>query len=173
MDELSSAMRGMAVEDDHDLQRQAALNLTRNHLPPSNASSYTSFPQPDYNTPYQTPQLGIRESFSDSPFSYDPYRPNTDPPAYSSPSIINGTPVPVYPTISPLDPHRRSGYPYDYSVNPRPPAPQFFYPSQSLLYAPPGPSPHATPQIMQPGNGSGADKVDVQVRKKSLFGGKN
>ncbi|KAJ3551788.1 hypothetical protein NP233_g13012 [Leucocoprinus birnbaumii] len=161
MDELSSGMRGMVVEDEHDLQRQAALNLSRNHLPPSNGLSYASIAQPDYNSPYQASQ-GPRDTFSDSPFSYDPYRPNSDPPAYSSPAIMNGTPPSIYPNISPLDPHRRPGFVYDYPTNPRPPAPQFYYPSQGLVYGHPGPSPHATPQIIQPGNLSGAEKIDVQ-----------
>lgn len=149
----------MAVEDDHDLQRQVALNLqSRSHLP-SNPVSYASFPQPDYNSPYQA----TRESFSDSPFSYDPYRTNSDPPAYTSPSVINGNPPAIYPNISTLDLHRRPGFLYDYPVNPRPPAPQFYYPTQGLLYGPPGPSPLTTPQVLPPGNISGADKIELQV----------
>lgn len=162
-------MRGMVVEDDHDLQRQAALNLqSRNHLPPSNPVSYASFPQPDYNLPYQASQA-TRDSFSDNPFSYDPYRTNSDPPAYSSPSIINGTPAPVYPSLSPLDPHRRPNFLYEYPVNPRPPAPQYYYPTQGLLYGPPGPSPLATPQMLSSGNISSADKMEVQVSCSYLF----
>jgi hypothetical protein len=154
VDELSSALRGMVVEDDHDLQRQAALNLSRNHLPP--------FPQPDYNSSYHVSQ-GARDTFSDSPFSYDPYRPNSEPPAYSSPSIMNGAPPTIYPNLSPLDPHRRPGFLYDYPANPRPPAPQFYYHSQGLVYGHPGPSPIATPQVIQPGNVSGTDKIEIQV----------
>lgn len=164
VDELSSAMRGMVVEDDHDLSRQAALNLqSRHYLPPSNPVSYNVFPQPDYNSSYQTPQ-SVRESFLDNPFSYDPYRINSDPPAYSSPSIINMTQAPVYPNLSPMDPHhRRPNFLYDYAVNPRPPAPQFYYPTQGLLYGHPGPSPIATPQLLSSGNMGGADKIEVQV----------
>ncbi|KXN89244.1 hypothetical protein AN958_05998 [Leucoagaricus sp. SymC.cos] len=161
VDDLSTAMRGMAVEDDHDLQRQAALNLSRNHLPPSNSLSYGSLPQPDYNSPYQASQ-GTRDAFSDSPFNYDPYRANADPPAYSSPTIMNGTPTTIYPNVSPLDPHRRPGFLYDYSGNPRPPAPQFFYPTPGLLYGHPGPSQLATPQIIQPAGISSSDKLDIQ-----------
>ncbi len=158
-------MRGMVVEDDHDLSRHAALNLqSRNYLPPSNPISYNTFPQPDYNSSYPTPQH-VRESFSDSPFSYDPYRMSSDPPAYSSPSIQ----APVYPNISPMDPHRRPNFLYDYAVNPRP-APQFYYPTQGLIYGHPGPSPLATPQLLS-GNMGGHDKIEVQVGSNSLRDG--
>lgn len=152
-------MRGMVVEDEHDFQRQVSLNLqSRNHLS-SNPASHPSFPQPNYQV--------AREHSFDSPFNYDPYRTNSEPPAYTSPSVINGSPAAAYSNFSALDLHRRPGFLYDYHANPRLPAPSFYYP-QSLLYGHPGPSPAATPQTLSLGNVSSTDKMELQVCWKFL-----
>jgi hypothetical protein len=151
----------MVVEDEHELQRQVSLHLqSRNHLS-FNPVSQPSFPQPNYNSHYQV----AREHSSDNPFSYDPYRTNSEPPTYTSSPIVNGSTGAVYPNFSALDLHRRPGFTYDYPANPRPPAPSFYYP-QSLLYGPPGPSPVATPQTLTLGNVSSADKMELQVSSK-------
>lgn len=147
----------MVVEDEHELQRQISLNLqSRNHLS-FNPASQPSFPQPNFNSPYQV----AREHSSDNPFNYDPYRINSEPPAYTSSSIANGSSAAVYPNFSALDLHRRPVFTYDYPANTRPPAPSFYYP-QSLLYGPPGPS-VATPQTLTLGNVSSVDKMELQV----------
>jgi len=143
------------VED--DLRGQAALNLSRD-FPPSDQMIYSSFPQLDCTSAYQN----SRDTVFDNPFSYDPYRPNSDPPAYSSPTGMSGSPALIYPNISPLDSYCQSGFVYDFPANARRPAPQYIYRSQAT-YGPTGTSPHATSQIIQPGSLSVVDKIDVQV----------
>ena len=150
VDELSSALRGMVVEDDH-LQRQTTLNLSRNPFPPSNQMVYPSIPQLDCISSYQN----SRDTLSENPFSYDPYRPASDPPAYSSPTGMSGSPASIYPNVSVLDPYCQPGFMYEF------PAPHFSCHSQAMVYGHTGPSPHATSQIIPPGGLSVVDKIDA------------
>jgi len=158
VDELSSALNGMVVEDDH-LQRQTTLNLSRNPFPPSNQMVYPSIPQLDCTSSYQN----SRDTLSENPFSYDPYRPASDPPAYSSPTGMSGSPASIYPNVSVLDPYCQPGFMYEFPANPRPPAPHFSCHSQAMVYGHTGPSPHATSQIIPPGGLSVVDKIDAQA----------
>lgn len=155
VDELSLAMKGMVVEDNHNLQRQAVLNLSRN-FPPSNQMIYSSIPQLDCTSLYQN----SRDALSDCPFSYDPYRPNSDPPAYSSPTGISGSPALIYPNISLSDPYCQSGYAYEFLANPRRPAPQY---NQAMAYGHTGISPQGMSQVIQSSSFSAVDKIDVQA----------
>jgi len=155
VDELSSAMRGMVVEDSHNLQRQSALNLSRK-FPPSNQMIYSSIPQSDCTSSYQN-------ILFDKPSSYDLYRPNSDPPAYSSPTGISGSPALIYPNISPLDSYYQSGFMYEFPTNLRHPASQYIYQSQAMAYGHTGTSPYVTSQVIQPDSLSVVDKIDVQA----------
>jgi hypothetical protein len=161
-------MRGMAVEDDpQDLQRQAALSLqSRTHLPPyipqQSRTSYTSFPPPEYNLQYQ-PSQPTRESYPENPFNYDPYRAPVEPISYPS-SLIAATPAPIYHALPPVPTnhvvdHRRTNFLYDYSMASRPPAPQYYYPAQGVLYPP-----QAATQLTSINIPTGENKIDVQVR---------
>lgn len=155
VDELSSAMRSMVVEDDHNLQRQATLNLSRN-FPSANQMIYSSIPRLDCTSSYQN----SRDTLFDYSFSYDPCRPNSDPPAYSSSTGISGSPALIYPSISLSDPYCQSGYTYEFLANPRRPVPQY---NQAMAYGHTGTSPCATSQAIQLSSLPVVDKINVQA----------
>lgn len=162
-DDLSAALRGMAVEHDNGLsqhpltppsathsdlhaQRPPVYNTTQHQRPP-----YATFPQPDYSAYYNVPSRG------DYPYPYDAY--TTPDTMFASPALSAASAAPsVYPGM-PAQHHAapdmrgpQSGLFYDYSGSGRPGS-QFYYP-QAMLY-PTGPGPTS--------GGQGPHKKRMQV----------
>lgn len=153
--ELSMAMRGMAVEDDYSLAQQAQSYRQQTSQPPlpqirvppqlQQRAPYSGYPQTDYTAYYNGPSARI-----DYQYSYDAYRTTSDPSLYaSSPALSAATTAPsVYPGLGPhhhavADIHnQQSGVFYDYPGSARAMGSQFFYPSQAMVYhQPPSHSP--------------------------------
>lgn len=160
--DLSVAMRGMAVEEDFSVQApgfRAPPNVplagapVHQSQPPQvrgapgqhGRAPYGNFPQPDFSGYYGTP------SRVDYPYPYDGYPPTLDPSLYAgSPALSSAVAAPGVYSLNTqgLHPHaipdlqhlgQQAGVYFDYSGSARP-ASQFFYPTQPLMYHGPGTS---------------------------------
>lgn len=144
--ELSNALRGMAVEEDFALQqsayRQPQLAPTPGiggHGPhvraipqaqPSRAP-FNGFPQPEFSAYYTGPS-----------YAYDAYRATADPGLYgSSPALAAAAASGLYPGMAAQTLHhavadihgQASGLFYEYAGTARPGS-QFFYPTQPIMF---------------------------------------
>ncbi|KAI0950570.1 hypothetical protein AcV7_008993 [Taiwanofungus camphoratus] len=187
--ELSIALRGMAVEDEYNMSQQH--QSYRQQMVPSQSSTmtpqaaqpslpqirtpaqvqqprapYSGYHQTDYTSYYTGPSARV-----DYQYTYDAYRTTPDPSLYaSSPALSAATAVPnVYPGIGPQALHlhavadihgQQSGVFYDYNQPSRALGAQYYYPPQPIVYHPP---PSHSPMLAAPTPGSIPDKKrDVQ-----------
>ncbi|KZT09430.1 uncharacterized protein LAESUDRAFT_633478, partial [Laetiporus sulphureus 93-53] len=164
-DELSVALRGMAVADDYSLSQQSqAFREQTGVTSPSSASvqatqpsanqlrshpqvqqhrmAYGGYPQTDYQTYYNGTSAGL-----DCSDAYDAYHAASDPSLYApSPALSAATPAPnMYHAMGPpsLMPHTaidlhnpQSGVFYDYTGSSRTMGSQYYYPPQPVMYHP-------------------------------------
>ncbi|KAJ3489071.1 hypothetical protein NLI96_g2381 [Meripilus lineatus] len=174
--ELTSALRGMAVEDDYTLQgyRQSQASAATGHGPhvramaPTQTSRapFTGFPQPDFSAYY-----------AGASYAYDAYRATSDGGLYAgSPALATAAAPGIYPgmTAQPLHPHavadvhgQASGVFYEYPGSARPGS-QFFYPTQPIMFhTPPSmPSVPAAHGTMVPDK-----KRDLQISAQNVMYG--
>jgi hypothetical protein len=146
-EELSVALRGMAVEDDHNVQQTrqyiATSQSVPHGVPPMPPRPYGAYPQADYNSYYAVPS--VRDPYTDFSYGYGP----TDANIYPSPA----SPGSLYPPVAPQgmhlnaipDMHRtQQGVFFDYGT----PASPFYYPThQPVMYQQPTHSPMMAPQV--------------------------
>ncbi|KAG5642962.1 hypothetical protein DXG03_001844 [Asterophora parasitica] len=155
-DELSLALRGMAVEDDLQAHQHRQAPPSPHHrgppVQPPQPRQFNAYPPPEYNPYYANPP---REPYVDyHHYTYGP----TDPSAYASPAMNNASPAGLYLGMpTPQVPHPSSdmhraqpGLFYEYGAN-RPPS-QFYFPTpQAVMYSQPPPpqshSPMVAPQV--------------------------
>ena len=140
--ELALGMRGMAVEDDYmqNIRQQNGNQGSVPHIrapPPQGRSPYNTFPQPDLSSAYYPSMRHVqlfRDRLLNSPFLAD---------NAGSPALYPGIgPQAMYP---PELHSPQSAVFYDYGAPPRPPASQFYYPPQPMVYA--GHSPMLSPAL--------------------------
>ncbi|KIY43536.1 hypothetical protein FISHEDRAFT_53279, partial [Fistulina hepatica ATCC 64428] len=150
--ELSTALRGMVVEDDftaHPAYPGTSSQATR--MPP------LSQPRGPYNGGYAPAEYGTyysnsatRDPYVEYPYAYGA----SDHSIYASSGMANSSPAAVYPGLATPslhpstvpDMHRQQpNLFYDYNTG-RPPASQYYYPTQAMMYAPTT-TPMLTPQI--------------------------
>ncbi|KAF8921274.1 hypothetical protein CPB85DRAFT_1157873, partial [Mucidula mucida] len=151
VEDLSLALRGMAVEDDftvHANRQQAPSGQVINsnnqtmRTPPSmpqpQRGPYPSYPTTDYGGYYGNP--AGRDTYLEYPYGFEAY--TSDPALFPSPALANAVPASGYPAVG-LPSYgsvndMRQGMFYDYAT-PRPPTSQYFYPGhpQPLMYPPP------------------------------------
>jgi hypothetical protein len=144
-EELSVVLRGMAVEDDHDVQQTRQYQSVSHGAPPMPPRPYGAYPQADYNPYYAVPP---RDPYTDFSYGYGP----TDATIYPSPA----SPGSLYPPVGPQgmhlntipDIHRtQQGVFFDYGAAAHPVS-QFYYPThQPVMYPPPTHSPMTAPQV--------------------------
>ncbi|KAJ8078795.1 mRNA binding protein puf3 [Marasmius tenuissimus] len=165
VDDLSIAIRGMAVEEDFSANRehgqlaqlpQASPNQgAQARLPPSIVQP--RLPYGAYSNYYPP---APRDPYPEYTYGYDAYRGPTDPSMYGSPAIGNISAPSMFPSanVAPPnmalpDPHRQQQHMfYDYGLN-RPPPPQqsqFFYPTHQPLIYTPGPPSMLHPPLLNP-----------------------
>lgn len=174
-DELSLALRGMAVEDDYNVQNRqhgassqstsAQTSHPRAHPMPQ-PRPYSGYPQADYPGYYSVP--AGRESYVEYPYGYDAYRGPSDPSLYASSGVSSASPAAMYPGVSPQTLHpnavadmqrQQAGMFYDYAAASRPPGSQFYYPThQAVMFPAPAHSPMITPQLAASNPATLADK---------------
>ncbi|KAF5380963.1 hypothetical protein D9615_003970 [Tricholomella constricta] len=155
-EEISLALRGMAVEDDlHTHQNLPAPPSPHSCIPPLQQlqpRQFNGYPPPEYNPYYATPP---REPYVDyHQYGYGP----TDPSVYGSPAMNNTSSAGLYPGMpTPQVPHP-SGVPvpdmhraqpgifYEYGAN-RPPSQYYFPTPQPVMYSQPPPPPNHSPMV--------------------------
>ena len=134
----------MVVEDDYNTQNIRQTNGNQVSVPHIRApplqgrSPYNTFPQPDLSSPYYPSKCHRNYTFCDrlliSPFLTD---------SGGSQALYPGVgPQAMYP---PELHSPQSAVFYDYGAPPRPPASQFYYPPQPIVYA--GHSPMLSPAL--------------------------
>ncbi|KAK7054863.1 hypothetical protein VNI00_003326 [Paramarasmius palmivorus] len=161
VDDLSLAIRGMAVEDDFTVNREHGHLTHQPHPPPP--------PQPTQGLPGRVPPPVLtliifpptsRDPYSEYPYGYGA---PTDPSLYPA-SAVGGSAPALYPgpgvgpqTMPVPEMHRaQQNVFYDYGVA-RPPQSQFYYPPhQPLIYPPAAPS--MIPTMVNPTLAALADK---------------
>lgn len=122
--ELALGMRGMVVEDDYNAQNIRQTNGNHASVPHIRApplqgrSPYNTFPQPDLSSAYYPNNAGSQALY-----------PGVGPQAMYPPELHSP----------------QSAVFYDYGAPPRPPASQFYYPPQPIVYA--GHSPMLSPAL--------------------------
>lgn len=157
-EDLSVALRGMAVEDDHNIQQNhqhmaSSQSMLHPRGPPMpQPRPYGGYP--DYN-PYYAVPTG-REHYIDFSYGYDAYRGPTDATMYPSPGISGASPGSLYPSAVPQglhlnavpDIHRaQQGVFFDYGAAAHPSS-QFYYPThQPVMFSPPTHSPMPVSQL--------------------------
>ena len=162
-EDLSVALRGMAVEDDqqnHQSMLPQGPPLPRPH-------PYARFL--DHNPHYTVPHG--RESYIDFSYGYDAYRRPADVTMFPSPGISGVSPGSLCTPALPQGLHLNSvpgmrrtqqGIFFDYGV-PTQPCSQFYYPHQPVMYSLPAHSPMTTSQLPA----TFADKEhEMQVRHR-------
>lgn len=194
-EDLSLALRGMAVEDDYSAQGKVP---PQNGVPPSHPSSrappipvprgpYSGYPQGEYSGYYS--MLGGRDSYADYSYGYEPYRSSSDPSMYSSP-VNNASPSGLFPGVSSqtlhhgssiTEMHRQQGVYFnfagDFSAGARPPGSPYYYAGhQAALYSQPSHSPMLTPQLPHNAPATLGDKkremqfnIQQQISPQSLL----
>ena len=175
-DELSLALRGVAIEDEFSVQsrQQASQTLSASHpraLPMHQPRGpYSGYAQTDFSPYYSVPS---GREYIEYSYSYETPRAAPDLPVYASPVLSNAASANVYTGVSPpalhhlnmiADLHRQqAGLFYDYIPGARPHGSQYFYPPQPVMY-PPTHSPIINPQLNSPNQGAIIDKKrDLQV----------
>jgi len=154
VEDLALSIRGMAVEDDFAANRSQPQVPTQ--APPVHPQVRP--PYGAYNNTFYSPTN--RDSFGEYPYGYGP----SEPSLYGSPALSNAVPTNMYPgmpapNLHGPDLHRQqAGVFYDYGPA-RPPASQFFYPTQPVMF-PPGPSTMVNPMLSATGPG-GMEKKPV------------
>jgi hypothetical protein len=152
-EDLSVALRGMAVEDDHNVQ-QNRQHITSSMPHPRGPPMPQTRPYggyPDYNSYYAVPT--VREPYVDFAYGYDVYRGPTDANMYPSTGASPGS---LYPPVAPQglhlnavpDIHRtQQGVFFDYGAAAHRGS-QFYYPiHQQVMYHPPTHSPMMASQL--------------------------
>lgn len=139
VDELTSAMRGMAVEDDssyrHTQQPHKSGGQPPRHPPASQRLAYGTYPAPEYSS-YYPAQSGQVEYGYGYP---------TDPSLYITSPVLQSSPAVGYPTAGspPMhmgDPRQQANVYYDYPGAARMGSP-YYYHAQAVVYHPSAPSP--------------------------------
>ncbi|KAL0581724.1 mRNA binding protein puf3 [Marasmius crinis-equi] len=159
VDDLSLAIRGMAVEEDFSVNREHAQLGQPSHPSPSQSQGPSARVSPSIVQPrlpygaysnYYPP--AARDPYSEYSYGYEAYRGPPDPSMYGSPAMGNISAPPMFPnanvgppSLTPNllpDPRQQQHVFYDYGPNrPPPPQSQFFYPTpQPMLYPPSAPS---------------------------------
>jgi hypothetical protein len=153
-DELSVALRGVAVEEDYQSQQNSQHLISApsgfpSRGPPqiSQSRPYGVYPLTDFNPYFSVPSVG-----PDYSYAYDAYRGPSDPSMYTSPGIGNGSPGNIYSTMAPQGLHpqimsdlrAQPSHFIDYGANV---GPVYFSPHQSVMYPQPNHSPMIAPQI--------------------------
>ncbi|KAF8654193.1 hypothetical protein AX16_003722 [Volvariella volvacea WC 439] len=151
-DDLTLALRGMAVEDDYSVQNRREVPSQGNTQPPHPAlrgppmphprGPYTSYPQTDFS------YYSSRDSYPDYPYAYEPYRGPSDPSMYTSPVVSSASPGALFPSVSPQslhpaaisDMHRQQP---SYNITQQ-------IASQNMLYGPVRSTPSPLPQAFVP-----------------------
>ena len=181
-DELSLALRGMAVEDEFTVhsRQQASQTLSASHpraLPMHQPRGpYSGYAQTDFSPYYSVPS---GREYIEYSYSYETPRAAPDLSVYASPILSNAASANIYTGVSPPAPHhlniiadmhrQQAGLFYDYIPGARPHGSQYFYPHQPVMY-PPTHSPIINPQLNSPNHGAIIDKKrDLQVRVSSSF----
>lgn len=178
--ELSLALRGMAVEDDYSGGRQLTSQVSgivgggNPHIraPPVHPMRTPyGYPQTDYPNYYTNGHN--RETYVDYSYAYDAYRGASDSSLYGVSTGMGGTsPANLYPTMTPqtvhanavADMHRQQpGLFFDYGAAQRHGS-QYYYPThQPMMYAP-SHSPMLTPQMATANPASVVDKKQVRTQ---------
>ncbi|KAI0302053.1 hypothetical protein BC826DRAFT_495269 [Russula brevipes] len=159
VDNLALGIRGMGVEDDGSFSQQGSPYRNGGHAVPGvpNTLPHARAAPLQHRGPYS----------AFPPPEYAPYYPGTptDPSMYApSPVTPSAVPANVYPT--------QHGMFYDYAGPPRPPASQFYYPSQPTLYHPshsPLLSPHITVHVPPIVNDHKRDMQVSLVLSRGMF----
>ena len=170
-EDLSVALRGMAVEDDRSVQQNhqhmaSPQSMLRPRGPPlPHPRPYAGYPE--YN-PYYTVPTG-REPYIDFSYRYDAYRGPTDGTMYPSPGVGGASPGGLYPPVLPQglhlnvpDIHRtQQAVFFDYGAAAQPRS-QFYYPThQPVIFSSLAHSPMVASQLPA----TPADKKrEMQVR---------
>ena len=182
-DELSSALRGMAVEDEFSVQsrQQASQSLSASHpraLPMHQPRGpYSGYVQTDFSPYYSVPS---GREYIEYSYSYEASRAAPDLSVYASPALSNAASANMYTGVSPpalhhlnaiADMHRQqAGLFYDYIPGARPHGSQYFYPHHQPVMYPPTHSPIINPQLSSPNQGAIIDKKrDLQVLIDFIF----
>lgn len=159
--ELASAMRGMAVEDEHSYRHiqhppKPSGQPLRAH-PPAQRVAYGSYPGTEYSSYYpgQSGQM-------DYGYSY----PTPDPSLYLTSPVLPPAPSLAYtsaasPPMHMADPRQQAGVYYDYPGAARMGSP-YFYPAQTIVYHPSAPSP------MLPHQNVGGPPATLSDKKREL-----
>ncbi|KAF7976321.1 hypothetical protein HWV62_7040 [Athelia sp. TMB] len=143
VDELSSNLRGMAVEDDYSYRQGQGQgqNAPQMRAPPpmqQNRGPYNGYMQAEYS-PYYGNGNGVEYGY--------PYGNNADPSLYAA-SANGGSNGNMYPGVAPQAMHpnavadynrQQAGLYYDY--------PRHYYPTHQTMIYPTMPSPMPTPQL--------------------------
>ncbi|TFK76422.1 hypothetical protein BDN72DRAFT_235259 [Pluteus cervinus] len=182
-EDLSLALRGMAVEDDYSAQQSRPPAATASHLPPRGPpmpvprGPYSGYPQAEYAAYYSMP-VG-RDSYADYSYGYDAYRGPSDPSMYASPVVSNASPSGLFPNVSPQGIHpnpampdvrQQAGMFFEYTAGRPPGSPYFYAPHQAALYQQASHSPMMTPQLQHSTPATLGDKKrEMQVSCTSDF----
>jgi len=141
--ELALGMRGMVVEDDYNTQNIRQTNGSQSSVPHIRApqlqgrSPYNAFPQPDLSNAYYPSKCHVNRT------SRSVVDISVSPDSSGSQALYPGVgPQAMYP---PELHSPQSAVFYDYGAPPRPPASQFYYPPQPIVYA--GHSPMLSPAL--------------------------
>lgn len=132
VDDLSMALRGMAVEDDYGAR-------SAQQQGPSTGAARTQPPRGPYGNFVQDYQ-GYYSNTSGMDYSYG-YAGSVDPNSYASPVMTQASPAAsMYSAQGMMNsvvdmPRAQTGVFYDFSGS-RPPASQFYYPAQAMMYSP-------------------------------------
>ncbi|KAF8628339.1 hypothetical protein AX15_003881 [Amanita polypyramis BW_CC] len=185
--ELSLALRGMAVEDEFTVQNRqhGSQNLPASHprAPPVHQprGPYSGYAQADFSPYYSVPS---GREYIEYSYGYEPYRAVPEPSLYASPALGNATSTNVYTGVSPptlhhpntvTDVHRQqAGLFYDYIPGARPHGSQYFYaPHQPVMY-PPTHSPIINTQLNSPNQGGIIDKkLELQYSMQQQISASN
>jgi hypothetical protein len=167
--DLTLALRGMAVEDSYNGAQQNAQQSISGipalqHQVHQPRTGYHAYGQADYSAYYNNPPA--RESYVDYPYGYDAYRTSSDPTLYPSSVTLAASPSSVYPGVSSLTLHPNAQQPgvfYDYHGAAHPPSSQFYYPAHQAVMYPPAHSPLPTSQLSNPAT-LAEKKRELQVR---------
>ncbi|KAK2466901.1 hypothetical protein APHAL10511_001159 [Amanita phalloides] len=186
-DELSLALRGMAVEDEFSIQdrQQASQSLPASHprgLPMHQPRGpYSGYAQTDFSPYYSIPS---GREYIEYPYSYENYRPAPEPSIYASPALGNAAPANMYSGVSSptlhhpntvADLHRQQvGLFYDYIPGARPHGSPYFYPHHQPVMYPPSHSPIMNAQMGSPNQGGIIDKKrDLQYAMQQQMNASN
>lgn len=171
-DELSLAIRGMAVEDEFNVQGHqqsftpSHARATGQHQP---RGPYAGYAQGNYGSYYS---VAPTREYPEYSYGYEPYRAAPEPSLYPSPILGSTASGAMYPGVSPptlhpnsvSDVHRpQAGLFYDYAQGARPHGSPFFYSHQPLMYTP------THSPIINPMNSPNTQRVVVDKKRDLQF----